>query len=138
MAIFTLLYGCGLRISEAISINLEDIQSNELIKIRGKGGKEGPEGCGKQTKEGTFIVVNSAQQFIFKKIKEDAEELKKKYREEVKGEKKKLIFAGKGWGHGVGISQYGTLNLANAGVSAEMILSTYFPGTQILPYSEIK
>ena len=26
---------------------------------------------GKQTKEGTFIVVNSAQQFIFKKIKED-------------------------------------------------------------------
>lgn len=49
-----------------------------------------------------------------------------------------FIFAGRGWGHGVGISQYGTLNLANAGVRAEMILSTYFPGTQILPYSEIK
>ena len=40
MAIFTLLYGCGLRISEAISINLEDIKTNELIKIRGKGGKD--------------------------------------------------------------------------------------------------
>lgn len=49
-----------------------------------------------------------------------------------------FIFAGRGWGHGVGISQYGTLNLANAGVSAEMILNTYFPGTEIVPYSTIR
>lgn len=40
MAIFTLLYGCGLRISEALSLNVEDINGNELIKIRGKGNKD--------------------------------------------------------------------------------------------------
>ncbi|MBR5599543.1 MAG: tyrosine recombinase XerC [Alphaproteobacteria bacterium] len=40
MAIFTLLYGCGLRISEATSLNVEDVNGNELIKIRGKGGKD--------------------------------------------------------------------------------------------------
>jgi integrase/recombinase XerC len=36
-----LLYGCGLRNSELVGINLEDIRrSNELILVRGKGRKE--------------------------------------------------------------------------------------------------
>ena len=39
-AIFTLLYGCGLRISEALSLNVEDIGNNEFIKIKGKGNKD--------------------------------------------------------------------------------------------------
>src|SRR5450631_4293055 len=38
---FELLYGCGIRNSELIGINLEDIRlSNEAILIRGKGKKE--------------------------------------------------------------------------------------------------
>ncbi len=40
MAIFTLLYGCGLRISEALSLNIKDINNDEFIKIRGKGNKD--------------------------------------------------------------------------------------------------
>ena len=41
MAIFTLLYGCGLRISEALNLNVEDITSDsEFIKIHGKGNKD--------------------------------------------------------------------------------------------------
>lgn len=39
-AIFTLLYGCGLRISEALSLNVEDIANKDFIKIRGKGNKD--------------------------------------------------------------------------------------------------
>ncbi len=39
-AIVMLLYGCGLRISEALSLNVEDITQSEFIKIRGKGNKE--------------------------------------------------------------------------------------------------
>jgi integrase/recombinase XerC len=39
--IFELLYGCGIRNSELVGINLEDISlSNETILIRGKGKKE--------------------------------------------------------------------------------------------------
>lgn len=45
-----------------------------------------------------------------------------------------FIFAGKGWGHGVGISQYGTKDLADAGVPAEQILTLYFPKTTICDY----
>lgn len=39
-AIFTILYGCGLRISEALSLNLGDINNNDFVCIRGKGNKE--------------------------------------------------------------------------------------------------
>lgn len=49
-----------------------------------------------------------------------------------------FIFAGKGFGHGVGISQYGTLDLANAGVPAELILSTYLPGTELMNFTKLK
>lgn len=40
MAIFTLLYGCGLRISEALSLNVGDIGNNDFLHIKGKGNKE--------------------------------------------------------------------------------------------------
>ena len=40
VAILTILYGCGLRISEALSLNLDDINHNDFLKIKGKGNKE--------------------------------------------------------------------------------------------------
>ncbi len=49
-----------------------------------------------------------------------------------------FIFAGKGHGHGTGISQYGTLDLANAGVPAELIISTYLPGTELISIAQLK
>ena len=41
LAIFELLYGCGLRISELVGLNLEDFDFSERwIRVRGKGKKE--------------------------------------------------------------------------------------------------
>ncbi len=41
LAIFELLYGCGLRVSELVSLNLEDFDFHERwITVRGKGRKE--------------------------------------------------------------------------------------------------
>lgn len=40
VAIFTILYGCGLRISEALSLNAGDINHGSFLKIKGKGNKE--------------------------------------------------------------------------------------------------
>ncbi len=40
MAVVTLLYGCGLRISEALSLTCADTPLPEVLRIRGKGGKE--------------------------------------------------------------------------------------------------
>lgn len=39
-AVLTLLYGCGLRISEALDLTYSQTPLPEVLKIRGKGGKE--------------------------------------------------------------------------------------------------
>jgi SpoIID/LytB domain protein len=48
---------------------------------------------------------------------------------------KGFIFTGGGFGHGVGMSQYGSYNLGKLGWSSDRILSFYFPGTQLQPIS---
>ena len=40
-------------------------------------------------------------------------------------------FYGRGWGHGVGLSQYGAKGRAKAGQSAEQILAAYYQGSTI-------
>ena len=39
-AVMTLLYGCGLRISEALSLTANDLPLGDTLRITGKGGKE--------------------------------------------------------------------------------------------------
>ena len=39
-ALLTLLYGCGLRISEALGLDCRDLADRDVLRIRGKGGKE--------------------------------------------------------------------------------------------------
>jgi len=41
-ALFTLLYGCGLRIGEALALDIRDISTahSAALRVRGKGGKE--------------------------------------------------------------------------------------------------
>lgn len=40
IAVLTLLYGCGLRISEALNLNREDLPDGDMLRVRGKGNKE--------------------------------------------------------------------------------------------------
>ncbi|HSK23156.1 MAG TPA: hypothetical protein VK906_08275, partial [Egicoccus sp.] len=42
-----------------------------------------------------------------------------------------VVFAGSGWGHGVGMSQYGAFNMAKRGHDAAGILNHYYPGTEV-------
>ena len=39
-ALFTLLYGCGLRIDEALSLNIESLHDGDFITVTGKGNKQ--------------------------------------------------------------------------------------------------
>lgn len=39
-ALLTLLYGCGLRISEALGLDYRDVPAGESLLVRGKGGKQ--------------------------------------------------------------------------------------------------
>ena len=40
-------------------------------------------------------------------------------------------FQGKGWGHGVGMSQAGARGMAETGFNYKEILTHYFPGTKV-------
>jgi stage II sporulation protein D len=42
-----------------------------------------------------------------------------------------FTFFGSGWGHGIGLSQYGTLGLANAGWAAERIVKHYYDNVNV-------
>ena len=42
-----------------------------------------------------------------------------------------FVFHGRGWGHGVGLSQWGAMAMARAGWTAERILEYYYPGTTV-------
>ena len=44
-----------------------------------------------------------------------------------------LVFSGHGWGHGVGMSQYGAYGFAQHGASYDQILAHYYPGTTLGP-----
>ncbi|MBQ7545136.1 MAG: SpoIID/LytB domain-containing protein [Synergistaceae bacterium] len=42
-----------------------------------------------------------------------------------------FVFYGRGWGHGVGMSQWGAMAMAEKGYTAEKILMHYYPGTTV-------
>jgi SpoIID/LytB domain protein len=42
-----------------------------------------------------------------------------------------VVFEGSGWGHGVGLSQWGALAMANQGKTYQQILAHYFRGTSL-------
>ncbi|MDR3610291.1 MAG: SpoIID/LytB domain-containing protein [Ignavibacteriaceae bacterium] len=49
-------------------------------------------------------------------------------------EKNNVVITGKGNGHGVGLCQWGAINLSRMGKDFVYILSHYYPGTKILRY----
>ena len=49
-----------------------------------------------------------------------------------------LSVRGQGWGHGVGMSQYGALAQAQAGRSFAEILDSYYPGTVMESFAEVR
>ncbi|MGN1347193.1 MAG: SpoIID/LytB domain-containing protein [Eubacteriales bacterium] len=53
-------------------------------------------------------------------------------------DKDNFLFVGKGWGHGVGMSQYGARDLADLGYSAEEILYAYFTDVKIMDYEDFR
>jgi stage II sporulation protein D len=44
-----------------------------------------------------------------------------------------FLFSGHGWGHGVGMSQYGAYGYAEHGSTFDQILAHYYPGTTLAP-----
>lgn len=55
----------------------------------------------------------------------------KTYEKTQSGNGDSFTFTGQGWGHGVGMSQYGAKGMAEAGFNYEQILTHYYTGTHL-------
>ena len=90
----------------------------------------GEKGASGRAKE---ILVNgeavSAPSF---RIQIGANRLRSTLIDEVSVEDGKVTFKGRGFGHGVGLSQWGAYKLAEDGEDAKAILQKYFPGVDIV------
>ena len=72
----------------------------------------------------TEITANKFRQILgYNKIRSSIFSIKKK--------NTNYEFTGRGWGHGVGLCQYGAKTLAEQGKNAEFILNYYYPSTTI-------
>ncbi len=49
-----------------------------------------------------------------------------------------FVFVGRGWGHGVGLSQYGAKDLGDLGYGYDVILSMYFPSAELANMTTLK
>lgn len=99
------------------------VDAVETVKL----GEKGESGRAKE------LLVNgekvSAPSF---RIQIGANKLKSTLIDEVRVEDGKVTFAGRGFGHGVGLSQWGAYKLAEDGANAQAILQKYFPGVDIV------
>ncbi len=55
----------------------------------------------------------------------------------VSGASSSFVFAGKGWGHGVGLSQFGIRDLGNLGYRYDEMLKAYYTDIQIVTYTSL-
>jgi len=55
----------------------------------------------------------------------------------VSEDKDQVVLKGKGYGHGVGLSQEGAINMVKQGKKAEEVIRFYYTGVRIVKYTEI-
>ena len=80
----------------------------------------------------TFVVNGKAVSAPALRINLDASRLKSTMIDSVRLEDGQVIFEGRGFGHGVGMSQWGAYGMARDGADAEEIISYYFRGVRVV------
>ena len=103
-----------------VGIKLDSIQSFEI-------GERGESGRAK-----TFIVNGQAISAPSFRIAIGANKLKSTLISSIEMSGKAITFTGRGFGHGVGMSQWGAYALAEEGKSAEEIIQHYFTNVDII------
>ncbi|MCP8617462.1 stage II sporulation protein D [Salirhabdus salicampi] len=98
----------------------------------------GPEAITKMTRTDSNRVkeiVISGKSFTGREIREALHLSSSDFNIQIKGDH--MIFTTKGYGHGVGLSQYGANGMAEAGKSYQEIIQHYYQGTEIIQADEI-
>lgn len=92
-----------------------------------KVGEKGESGRAK-----TLIVNGESVSAPSFRIQIGANKLRSTLIDDIEVKDGKVTFKGRGFGHGVGLSQWGAYRMAEEGANAEAILQKYFPGVEIV------
>lgn len=88
----------------------------------------------------SFIVVHDQGQIKFHsndfRIWMDPMKFKSTLIISIDKTKNGFAFRGKGWGHGVGVCQFGMRQLAKLGYTSKQILEYYYPGAEVMKIQE--
>lgn len=85
----------------------------------------------KSEKDKTKIHANDFRLWL------DPARLKSTLIQSIHPENGNFLFRGRGWGHGVGMCQYGMKKLAELGYTHEQILKYYYPGAEIISFAPV-
>ena len=99
------------------------VDAVESVKL----GEKGESGRAK-----TLLVNGEAVSAPSFRIQIGANRLKSTLIDKIEVDGDEVTFSGRGFGHGVGLSQWGAYKLAEDGKSAQEIVETYFPGIDIV------
>lgn len=116
-----------LEITESLRKDHPDLSEITDIKVT----KRDPAGLVKQvfvtTKKSSFYVSGKKMYSLFPSIKSFCYTIKKKG--------KSFLFCGKGYGHHMGLCQWGSLGMVQDGWNYRSILEFYYPGTEFMKLS---
>lgn len=96
------------------------------------------------TKKDPAGVIHEVEINAGKKIRIPGKELYhalkevKSFAYTVKHEKDKIVFQGRGYGHHLGLCQWGAREMVREGWNYKRILHFYYPGTQLVRYNALK
>lgn len=112
----------------SLNIKLSDLKFSSLKAITVL--NKSPEGRARE------VLVSGYKDSVLKHIRLTGEELRHKLGLrstffDTKISKDNISFVGKGFGHGIGMSQYGANKMAQQGKSFKNILSFYYPGASL-------
>ncbi len=116
-----------LEITETLRKDYPDLQEITDIKIT----KKDPAGLVKQvlvsTKQSSFYVTGKRMYSLFPSVKSYCYNIKKKG--------KSFLFQGRGYGHHMGLCQWGANGMVEDNWSYQNILQFYYPGTEFMKLS---
>lgn len=104
---------------KTLGYNVSDVRSIKIVK-RGPSGRA-------ETFKVDDVLINGPEL----RLALNPDKFRSTYITDIKTTNNGFIISGKGWGHGVGMSQWGANTMAKKGFSAEDIIKYYFKGVTV-------
>lgn len=111
------------------SISFGDLFAEEIYVITGDGELE-------LVDDKPYIIAGDGDKSLLIEPVEEEEEKPASKAGTVTVSDSSYVFAGSGWGHQLGMSQYGAYAMANEGFDFDEIIEFYFPGTHVDDYKD--